>query len=852
MANLIKDDNLFENLNINESIEYNNLKQTLSGGIDPERLINEEYLSSLGDFYKCSICFKIMINPTDCEECGHSYCKECISKLKCPFGCKKKLLKNSSIGIYNLLKNLNFNCPNKGCDAIIPYNDVKNHDINCQYQKVSCPNKRCKKRIIKKDLENHIKNICKYTQIECKYCHTEYYRKEIIEHEKLCSLTFQYLKNYNNKESEKTIISDIHINEKNFNKYMQSLSVNISKILKQNNNFKINDKNNENNGNIKSNDKTQDNNNIIEDKKIINKKDEEIKDENINKNKSKIIDESNNNKNDNDESKQSLAQIEEDDLVDIIKKALEEKLNEKFSSYNINLNTFYQNLNEIKNCVCKLNTIEEVKESEEEDNDDEEEGEINNIKKSKDKISSKEKNTEYNLNDNIEKNEQINNLKIIRDDLKGIVDSVEQKIKNSIIQLNLKLINTKNIHNTLDNNYNEEEEKISLANINQNIENFSIKIINAINEAKIKINDIKEKLEKNNNNSFNIKSIEKNCKSDDYQNIIKEVKNILQNIIEKNNINFLNQEINKINKENEISIEKVQKNKVFQNIINYSDINNSIDNNFLNVNKEIKEIHSEIELISKIFQNLKTTLLNQLNDSLNEIKINKYNKNIKRENLIKEISFQFYNNKKQSVYLGIRPLKSTQQSKIKSNINIINPLNLNVKNQKLKSKFNSTEIGFPLVKTIEENDFYNRSYSSNSYYFYNSDKNIHDKKIKENLIIDNDILKKLLNIELKIKNINEFFESIPELVKKKVDLDIFQRMLKLKEKFNKCLEDKLKNMFSLKYCEKCEKIEYFFGFKKCSFCQNYCCKNCIILCSNCKHFCCKICFQKNNHCLKLI
>ena len=302
----------------------------------------------------------------------------------------------------------------------------------------------------------------------------------------------------------------------------------------------------------------------------------------------------------------------------------------------------------------------------------------------------------------------------------------------------------------------------------------------------------------------------------------------------------------------------MKKNTVFQNIINYSDINNSIDNHFLNVNKEIKEVHSEIELISKIFQNLKTTLLNQLNDSLNEIKINKHNsnslnnKNIKRENLIKEISFEFYNNKKQSVYMGIRPLKSTQQKKIKSNINIINPLNLNVKNQKLKSKFNSTEIGFPLVKNFEENDFHNRSYSSNSYYFYNSDINIHDKKIKENLIIDNDILKKLLNIELKIKNINEFFESITELVKKKVNIDIFQKMLKLKEKFNKCLEDKLKNMFSLKYCEKCEKIEYFFGFKKCSFCQNYCCKNCIILCSNCKHFCCKICFQKNNHCLKLI
>ena len=53
-------DYLSKNLNINESIEYNKKKQSILGGIDPERILNKEYLISLGDFYKCSICFKIM------------------------------------------------------------------------------------------------------------------------------------------------------------------------------------------------------------------------------------------------------------------------------------------------------------------------------------------------------------------------------------------------------------------------------------------------------------------------------------------------------------------------------------------------------------------------------------------------------------------------------------------------------------------------------------------------------------------------------------------------------------------------------------------------------------------------
>ena len=28
-------------------------------GIDPKRVLNTEYLESLGDFYKCNICFNI-------------------------------------------------------------------------------------------------------------------------------------------------------------------------------------------------------------------------------------------------------------------------------------------------------------------------------------------------------------------------------------------------------------------------------------------------------------------------------------------------------------------------------------------------------------------------------------------------------------------------------------------------------------------------------------------------------------------------------------------------------------------------------------------------------------------------
>ena len=83
-------------------------------GISPSRVINTSYLATLNDFYKCNICFNIMINPTDCENCGHSYCYECITSHNCPYGCEAKLLKPSSSGIRALLSNLVFKCENEG------------------------------------------------------------------------------------------------------------------------------------------------------------------------------------------------------------------------------------------------------------------------------------------------------------------------------------------------------------------------------------------------------------------------------------------------------------------------------------------------------------------------------------------------------------------------------------------------------------------------------------------------------------------------------------------------------------------------------------------------------------------
>ena len=904
MKKLNVSDDINQNLNINESIEINNIKQSLSGGIDPDRIVNKEFLSSLGDFYKCCICFRIMIKPTDCEECGHSYCQECITKLKCPFGCRTKSLKPSSIGILNLLKNLKFNCQNEGCDSIIPYIEVKSHDANCEYQKVLCTNKRCKKRIIKKELENHVKNLCKYTLIKCKYCNTEYIRKEIKQHEKLCSLTFQYLKNYKNKgDTSKINTNDIFdITEKNFNKYIQSLSVNIAKILKENNNFK-ND-NNETNVN-KTNDKN------IETKKSVNIKNENDKNQmNIESiksksktNENKNTDHKNNNtnsntKNYNDESKQSLAQIEEDDLVDIIKKAIEEKLGERFANYDINFAEFCQDLKDIKGCVCKLNIIKEVKESEEEDDDESNSSKniidinkINNTRSFSKEIKSSLNNTKENnisldldisdknkeniINESYDKNLDNNNLNNIKDNLKDIVAQAEIKIKENIIQLNEKVSQMKPINNNTDNDNKicnedidndnndecddkKEKDNIGLEIISQNIEEFANKIIEVVKETKIKINKLNDQLKnfsyynlvENGENKKNIK------RHNNYGTIIDKVKNILQKIVEKSNINILIQEnyekdkeqINhsKEGKEESTSVKDNNDNNNITNNLGISnlEIKKCIDAQFQSMSSEINDVNKEMQSIKEIIEQIKSLMASQYNDISNQI-INKKRTN-DNKNLIKEISSQFLKNRKMLFYSGIKSVKTIQPFPQKKNsYNLYS----NKKIKKLRQKYNSTKSIFPRAKSLEFQERRERSYSSNSLYFYGSNNNIFEKQDKDNFV-DNDVIEKLLNIENKIKSIYEFMETIPDIVKEKINIDIFQNMFKLKEKVNKNLDEKIKSIFSLKFCEECEKIEYFYGFKKCSNCSNECCKNCVLLCTICKHFLCKVCMQKGHQCDK--
>ena len=173
-------------------------------GISISRVIDLDKYENLLQILKCKICLNILLNPYDCSKCGNSFCFSCINKLKesdkaCPFGCTDYEIMPSSFAIKKFLNQLHFTCLNKenGCNEIISYNNIEQHDKNCEYINSICPNNQCGKKLPWHLLKNHLQNECLYTLFECEKCHLKLNRKELEPHNKLCSAINKEFENHN-------------------------------------------------------------------------------------------------------------------------------------------------------------------------------------------------------------------------------------------------------------------------------------------------------------------------------------------------------------------------------------------------------------------------------------------------------------------------------------------------------------------------------------------------------------------------------------------------------------------------------------------------------------------------------
>ena len=859
--------NLSNDKKVNNNISNIAIK---NNGLDESRVVNKDYLHSLDDVYKCNICFKIMDNPTDCENCGHSFCYECIDKLKCPFGCINKSLKPSSMAIKNILSNIKFKCLNEGCKEIILYSDVKRHDNICEYQNIICPNNGCNKRLLKKDLEEHVKKECEYNLIKCQYCDYKFDKNNIKNHESTCSLVNKSLKN--DGDSNALDMSKIDTNE-----YLKLLSMNVSKIVKDNQELLNN--NNNNNSNHNSNNNINNNINI----------NNEIEQNNLKTEKDNI-----NNSNNNEQRKEfsqvslrpsNFAQIDEDELLTLITNGVEEELKKYFLDFDRNFIKLSKDIQDIKEYFNKnnQNNISDLNNTNRRGNkfnmliidENEEESNLNNNRLKNENII--ERNYSDKDNNIFKKNlNLINTIKEAKESdeednessktfIKNIIEKTENGLKESISELNNKIIEQLNIFNNKleenkknNNNTNlTNQQKLIIENINNSID----RIIDSLNETNITINDLsnefhnktKEIIENKNqnqnqsNNNINnsliedlnnkiISSVEK-CNKENYDNIKKFIDEKIYETgkkTEKNEIvesagnknESLNKEINSMNKE----IENIQtqlssiKNNVKQ-VINilteeFADLTDLINKNQTENKKEIKEDLKEQKIDSNNISNNDNNI--NIINSLYKKEFNNYH-SLNIDSLHK---FSFGGDNKQQVQ------DATKMNKI---INISAPHSKSAKlpnsnfiqNPDKNKKINQSNLG------ISNNTGSNKELLP---------KNSNSFQSAENNDINNDkICNSLNNLETRMTNLENFTKNIQTEIKEDISNEFKKQVINFNAKIENNLDNKINKMFSLKYCKECEKVDYFYGFIKCTLCNSENCKQCILLCLSCKHLLCRNC-----------
>ena len=274
--------------NIAEQINTNLIRE----GLDINLVVNKNYLNSLDDIYKCSLCQKIMINPVECEQCSHNFCLSCLNtKSGCPFNCTALKINKASLSIINILNNIKFECENLGCTEILYYSEVETHIKECPYKKIKCENEGCDKIILRKDILNHNKNECEYFKIKCKWCKNEFIKKEFDKHEKECELII--------KEKENKIYANDKID---LGEHLKRLSKNLNEII--NDNKKLVEK-------FKKNNEDSYPNRISIRKSII-------------------------------------PGLEEDEFIKILKEEFETKIKKYYSNFNNNYEKFLKEIEEIK------------------------------------------------------------------------------------------------------------------------------------------------------------------------------------------------------------------------------------------------------------------------------------------------------------------------------------------------------------------------------------------------------------------------------------------------------------------------------------------------------------------------
>ena len=105
----------------------------------------DDKIKEKANYFLCSICMEVVVNPKECKQCSTLYCAECIdtwlnSNPTCPKKCPG-VADFSSLNRYarNDLLDLHFKCPISDCNVVLPYEKALSHLTSCDFKMAPCP-----------------------------------------------------------------------------------------------------------------------------------------------------------------------------------------------------------------------------------------------------------------------------------------------------------------------------------------------------------------------------------------------------------------------------------------------------------------------------------------------------------------------------------------------------------------------------------------------------------------------------------------------------------------------------------------------------------------------------------------
>jgi hypothetical protein len=160
-------------------------------GISLKRVLLDDG-QKVEDILICKSCKQLVMKPFHCQKCKVLFCQSCAMRYETPTCeiCKSdKLTENIQQLFRIMLSKYKVNCKHKseGCDLVLYYENLEEHEDICLFERMYCIYPDCKEKIEKKSYIPHTKN-CIHRLINCEFCSRDFKFNDIENHYINCEM----------------------------------------------------------------------------------------------------------------------------------------------------------------------------------------------------------------------------------------------------------------------------------------------------------------------------------------------------------------------------------------------------------------------------------------------------------------------------------------------------------------------------------------------------------------------------------------------------------------------------------------------------------------------------------------